>query len=438
MPRNNSSNRQKSKRRKSVKPCPPGQIRNPLTNRCRKITSPKRKPLSTDIISGKCKSPKKLFKKRPSPGQSATECNLETIALGQDGNKWEIKKTKQGVKRWVKINSKRKNSSKRTLAKCPPGKIRNLVTNRCIKRKSAKRKSASKRKSSKRKSSKRKSASKRKSSKRKSVSKRKSSKRKSASKRKSSKSASKRKSVSKRKTASKRKSSKRKSASKRKSSKSSSKRKSASKRKSSNRRSASNRKPYSKSSKSSKSSKRKSSNRKSASNRKSYSKSSKSSNRKSSKSSNRKSLFSKDGKDYKKLNVVKDGNDEYTFDELIDYCEKRKNNTLKLDGKEFGMAKYQLVRYDGTCINVVTEKCMPYIAVSKFMKYFQKNNEIEYSKLKNDKGNKAKSYESAFVRAAITAYENADEDENVYELIVRNMFDDEEEWLQVYKKPEEI
>ena len=434
MPRNNSSNRQKSKRRKSVKPCPPGQIRNPLTNRCRKITSPKRKPLSTDIISGKCKSPKKLFKKRPSPGQSATECNLETIALGQDGNKWEIKKTKQGVKRWVKINSKRKNSSKRTLAKCPPGKIRNLVTNRCIKRKSAKRKSASKRKSSKRKSaskrksskrksaskrksskrksSKRKSASKRKSSKRKSVSKRKSSKRKSASKRKSSKSASKRKSVSKRKTASKRKSSKRKSASKRKSSKSSSKRKSASKRKSSNRRSASNRKPYSKSSKSS--------------------------NRKSSKSSNRKSLFSKDGKDYKKLNVVKDGNDEYTFDELIDYCEKRKNNTLKLDGKEFGMAKYQLVRYDGTCINVVTEKCMPYIAVSKFMKYFQKNNEIEYSKLKNDKGNKAKSYESAFVRAAITAYENADEDENVYELIVRNMFDDEEEWLQVYKKPEEI
>lgn len=147
------------------------------------------------------------------------------------------------------------------------------------------------------------------------------------------------------------------------------------------------------------------------------------------------------GREKKEMNVVKDGDTEYTFDELMSYCEERGEETLEVDGKEYGMAKYQMVRYDGACVNVVTEECMPYIAVSKFMRYFQKKDKEEYTKLKAGKGGKkkAETYESTFARAAITAYENAEEDENVYEIIVRNMFDDEEEQkMREYKEPEEI
>jgi Fe2+ or Zn2+ uptake regulation protein len=40
---------------------------------------------------------------RPSPTDSATMYNVGTIKVGNDGNNWQIKESKTGVKRWVKM-----------------------------------------------------------------------------------------------------------------------------------------------------------------------------------------------------------------------------------------------------------------------------------------------------------------------------------------------
>ena len=39
---------------------------------------------------------------RPSPKYSATEYNIGIVKTGNDGNKYIVKKTANGVKRWVK------------------------------------------------------------------------------------------------------------------------------------------------------------------------------------------------------------------------------------------------------------------------------------------------------------------------------------------------
>jgi len=50
----------------------------------------------------------KTRKKRKGPSESATLFSLGTKKKGNDGNMWEIIKTKNGVKRWKKISGKKK------------------------------------------------------------------------------------------------------------------------------------------------------------------------------------------------------------------------------------------------------------------------------------------------------------------------------------------
>jgi hypothetical protein len=42
---------------------------------------------------------------RKSPTESATQFKVGTKKKGNDGNMWEVKTTKAGVKRWTKIKS---------------------------------------------------------------------------------------------------------------------------------------------------------------------------------------------------------------------------------------------------------------------------------------------------------------------------------------------
>ena len=51
---------------------------------------------------------KKSKKKKPTrkgPKISAKECKIGEVREGNDGNMWKIKKVKNGVKRWMPMNS---------------------------------------------------------------------------------------------------------------------------------------------------------------------------------------------------------------------------------------------------------------------------------------------------------------------------------------------
>ena len=94
-----------------LKPCPPGKVRNPKTNRCKKIekTSPSKKKTLKPCPPGKVRNPK------------TNRCkNVEK------------KQTKGKPQTKRKTKSKSKSKSK-TLKPCPPGKVRNPMTNRCKK-----------------------------------------------------------------------------------------------------------------------------------------------------------------------------------------------------------------------------------------------------------------------------------------------------------------
>ncbi len=82
---------------------------------------------------------KKTYKKRPSPGQSATLYPVGTKKRGQDHRMYKVKKTITGVKRWVLLQLKGGSSHwekigsrwvRRTLAIEPRGKSRTSVKRR--------------------------------------------------------------------------------------------------------------------------------------------------------------------------------------------------------------------------------------------------------------------------------------------------------------------
>jgi len=53
----------------------------------------------------KKKKTKKKKAKRKGPAISATKCKVGEVREGNDKNMWKVKKTKNGVKRWMKMNS---------------------------------------------------------------------------------------------------------------------------------------------------------------------------------------------------------------------------------------------------------------------------------------------------------------------------------------------
>ena len=121
------SNKKKSNKNKNntKKECPPGKMLNPVTGRC--INIPKMK--STKKQSNKMKSTKKQSNKKKS-------------------NKKKSNKKKSNKN---KSNKKKKNTKK----ECPPGKVLNTATGRCInipKKKSSNKKKSNKKKSTKKKS----------------------------------------------------------------------------------------------------------------------------------------------------------------------------------------------------------------------------------------------------------------------------------------------
>ena len=48
-----------------------------------------------------------MGKVRPSPSMSATKCFIGARAKGGDGNTWEVNVTDNGVRRWMKVASKK-------------------------------------------------------------------------------------------------------------------------------------------------------------------------------------------------------------------------------------------------------------------------------------------------------------------------------------------
>lgn len=64
------------------------------------------------------KSSNKKYKTRHSPPYPANQCQEGLVKIGNDGNKWIIKKTAKGVNRWVKyIGSQQTDISKLTIPK---------------------------------------------------------------------------------------------------------------------------------------------------------------------------------------------------------------------------------------------------------------------------------------------------------------------------------
>ena len=97
----------------NTKPCPPGKVRNPKTNRCKKIekTSPSKKKTLKSCPPGKVRNPK------------TNRCK-------------NVEKTQTKGKPKPKTKGKPKTKSKtktKHLKPCPPGKVRNPMTNRCKK-----------------------------------------------------------------------------------------------------------------------------------------------------------------------------------------------------------------------------------------------------------------------------------------------------------------
>ena len=50
---------------------------------------------------------------RKSPTESATQFKVGTKKKGNDGNMWEVKTTKTGVKRWTKVKDTKKPKRRR-------------------------------------------------------------------------------------------------------------------------------------------------------------------------------------------------------------------------------------------------------------------------------------------------------------------------------------
>ena len=77
----------------------------------------------------------KTRKKRKGPSESATLFSLGTKKKGNDGNMWEIIKTKNGVKRWKKISGKKKtrNKTRNKTRKKTRKKTKNKITVKIIK-----------------------------------------------------------------------------------------------------------------------------------------------------------------------------------------------------------------------------------------------------------------------------------------------------------------
>lgn len=91
-------------------------------------------------------------KNRPSPSQSATLFQVGFVKKGNDGNLYQVKENKNKVKRWVKKaveekkptkdeknktkdhrkQKKAKKQTKEETKNCPPDKILNPATNRCV------------------------------------------------------------------------------------------------------------------------------------------------------------------------------------------------------------------------------------------------------------------------------------------------------------------
>ena len=76
---------------------------------------------------------------RPSPSISATKMNEGDIVKGNDGNKWVIKVSKNGVKRWVRLKENRKskkksykNPSKRAWAIYEPSYDKNSIIDNMV------------------------------------------------------------------------------------------------------------------------------------------------------------------------------------------------------------------------------------------------------------------------------------------------------------------
>lgn len=99
------------------------------------------------------KEQKKSGKKnRPSPSESATLFQVGFVKKGNDGNLYQVKENKNKVKRWVKKaveekkptkdeknktkdhrkQKKDKKQTKEETKNCPPDKILNPATNRCV------------------------------------------------------------------------------------------------------------------------------------------------------------------------------------------------------------------------------------------------------------------------------------------------------------------
>jgi hypothetical protein len=80
--------------------CKKGYVRSKKTGRCVFATGKRGRSLS------KARRSKILSHKRsgrPSPNVSATLYPIGHIKKGKDGNHWKIKKTRNGVKRWVRV-----------------------------------------------------------------------------------------------------------------------------------------------------------------------------------------------------------------------------------------------------------------------------------------------------------------------------------------------
>ena len=99
-------------------------------------------------------------KDRPSPSQSATLFQVGFVKQGNDGNMYQVKQNKNKVKRWVKVKQLKKKTVQKTVQKavqkpvqkavqkavqkpvqktksCPPDKILNPATKRCVSKKGA-------------------------------------------------------------------------------------------------------------------------------------------------------------------------------------------------------------------------------------------------------------------------------------------------------------
>jgi len=82
------------------KRCTSGYVRSKKTGKCVYKTGRVGRSLNKKRASKK-KSHKRSG--RPSPQTSATLFNVGYTQFGHDGNLWKIKKSKSGVKRWIKI-----------------------------------------------------------------------------------------------------------------------------------------------------------------------------------------------------------------------------------------------------------------------------------------------------------------------------------------------